>query len=401
MALDVPSGPMVLKPTFEDGVDMLWKFQLRKEHAALLKDQDANNKQLQQLTADAIKNKKNFDERMTALEEQTIKNKKEFDERMAALETTILNLASEERRDRDGFEKYGEELATLRSQMGGVMETLKAHDWQPTGGISFLLPPRLATYSLIAQTLASHTGVSSSRDGPVIAFEPPKTISLTTGSTKIDNMQPAPTSTKTSKHVQAPIPAPNTIAACRINNRAENISSETVGPMTRSRSRTRSHSAGDPTYNRPPIQAPAPASRTTVPTSARTVTAQTSTQLPRLYQGHNSYKRYLDKATAAFNSLPHPVDQKFEIEFVSLFIQGITTEDKRNNLIAELQQQHQSRRKKGGKVEILCEWKDVAEGMKAAGLLQAASRSVKPTQKDKAAGSRSQFKNESKGLLDS
>lgn len=397
MAVDTPSGPTAPRPTFQEGMDSLWKFQLRKENAALLEKQDATTKQLQQVAADAIKNKKNFDERMTALETQTIKNKKEFDERMAALETTILNLQSEERRDRHAFEKYGEEMATLRSQMGVVMDTFETRNCQPAEGIS-VLPHQLVTCSLsTGQRTGPHSGISSSQDGVADISELPKTTSGVNSNTNIDSRMPAPTSIKTLKYVSAPVPAPITNAGFHTTNRAANLSSETVGPMTRSRSRSRSAEA--PTSDQRQMQIPVPAIRpqAAVPTSIRTATAETPPKLPRLHQGHSSYKSYLDKANSAYESLPHSGDQKFEIEFIASFIKGITNEDKRNILVAELQQQHQSRRKNGGKIEILCEWKDVAEGMKAAGLLQVATGGARTGPKDRHRGS--QFKNELKGLL--
>ena len=403
MTLDAPDGPTAPRPTFEEGMDMLWRFQLRKEHTALLEKQDAANKQLQQLNADVIKNKKNFDERMAGLEAQTIKNKKDFGERLAALETTILNLQSEERRDRHAFEKYGEEMATLRSQIGDVRDKVETRDLFTVEGISFLSISSDYLLIVAGQVLGPYTGVPSSLDGPEPAFEPPRTTSHTTHNTKNDNPRPAPTSIKTSKHVQIPVPAPNTTASFHATNRAVNIVSETVGPVSRSRSRsrTRSQSAEVPTIKQPLTKTLTPASRTpaTGPSSARTPTLETFSKLPRLHQGHSSYKAYLDKATSTFECLPRPVDRKVEIEFISQFIKGITNEDKRNNLTAELQQQHQSRRKKGGKIEILCEWNDIAEGMKAVGLLQTATAGVRSKPKDKHRGS--QFKNELKGLLDS
>jgi hypothetical protein len=80
-------------------------------------------------------------------------------------------------------------------------------------------------------------------------------------------------------------------------------------------------------------------------------------------------KTYLDKATTKWMSFPAPKDQKLEIQFIALFIKGIEDERKREILISELQQQHQSRTKKDGKVEILCKWKDVGQGLKEAGLI--------------------------------
>lgn len=160
--------------------------------------------------------------------------------------------------------------------------------------------------------------------------------------------------------------------------------------MTRSRSRKRSRSQSGEAFApisslaqakvaapaaRPSAQAsvPAPAPAPTLPTPAAQLT-----KIPRLYQGTGPLKAYLDKATATFDSLPGIKDKKFEIGFVASFVKGIREDDYREILVAELQQQHQSRTKKDGKVEILCRWKDVGEGMKRADLIKVADANAGP-----------------------
>lgn len=76
----------------------------------------------------------------------------------------------------------------------------------------------------------------------------------------------------------------------------------------------------------------------------------------------------------AYDSFPGTKDKKFEIEFVASLIKGMRDDDEREVLVAELQQQHQSRTKKDGKVEILCKWRDVGEGMKSAKLIKVGSK---------------------------
>jgi arginine deiminase len=110
MTPEIPNSPTMPMSTLQDGLTGLWKLQLRREHATLLEKANANTKRLEQLAA------------------ETNKNKKDFDERMAVLETTILNLQSEERKDRRAFEQYAEEMATLKLQMGIVMDKLDTHD---------------------------------------------------------------------------------------------------------------------------------------------------------------------------------------------------------------------------------------------------------------------------------
>ena len=102
--------PTASRPTFQEGVDLLWNFQLRKEHAVLLEKANTTTKELEQLAAETKENKKNFEERV------------------ASLEAIILSLQKEERKDRQAFEKYAESMAALKSQMGDVMAILEVHE---------------------------------------------------------------------------------------------------------------------------------------------------------------------------------------------------------------------------------------------------------------------------------
>jgi exonuclease VII small subunit len=111
--------PTTAKGSLQDGVDSLWKFQVRKENSILLESYEGHTKLLQSLAA------------------ENLKNKKDFDERMAALEATVRHLQSEERKDRHAFEKYSEEMATLRTQIGGVVDKLERHDQRLDQGITF------------------------------------------------------------------------------------------------------------------------------------------------------------------------------------------------------------------------------------------------------------------------
>jgi hypothetical protein len=129
------------------------------------------------------------------------------------------------------------------------------------------------------------------------------------------------------------------------------------------------------------IQSPAPASEPQAKANISTPTSTPASQavkIPRLHQGTNSLKTYLDKATAIFLSLPNQSDQKLEVEFIALFIKGMRDADKRDILVAELQQAHSSRTKKDGKIEVLCKWADVEEGMEATGLFKVENLSGGP-----------------------
>jgi hypothetical protein len=92
---------------------------------------------------------------------------------------------------------------------------------------------------------------------------------------------------------------------------------------------------------------------------------------PRLIQGPNSLASYHKNACTAFAALPK--DCYVEIEFIGLFIKGIQEPKTRNALVDELQKVHPCRTNRDGKVEILCEWTDVAEGLRKVGMLPVGS----------------------------
>jgi hypothetical protein len=67
-------------------------------------------------------------------------------------------------------------------------------------------------------------------------------------------------------------------------------------------------------------------------------------------------------------------DQKTEHEYVAAFIRGICNPRHKNDLIKELLKTHASRAGQDGKVEILCDWEDVGEGLQKIGLIEVQPR---------------------------
>ena len=92
--------PATPQPSFRDGLDSLWKFQLRKENAVLLENQEAQQKILQALVAESSK------------------VGKDFEAHFSVLEARLCNLENEQKKNRHTFETWLEELAALKSQMG-------------------------------------------------------------------------------------------------------------------------------------------------------------------------------------------------------------------------------------------------------------------------------------------
>ena len=94
-------------------------------------------------------------------------------------------------------------------------------------------------------------------------------------------------------------------------------------------------------------------------------------KVPRLAQGTNHIKTYYNNANEVFKGLDVN-DAQLEVDFVSAFISGITDPKIKSRLISELQQLHPSRNRKDGRIEVLCEWDDIPEGLRKAGLLSPA-----------------------------
>jgi hypothetical protein len=99
-----------------------------------------------------------------------------------------------------------------------------------------------------------------------------------------------------------------------------------------------------------------------------------ASSIPRLSQGTNHVKTYYNNANEVFKRL-NMNEAQLEVDFVSAFISGITDGKIKNMLIAELQKLHPSRNRKDGRIEVLCDWDDIPEGLRKAGLLSPAKES--------------------------
>ena len=82
-----------------EGVDLLWRYQLRKENEALLEKVEASNKMIE--TVDA----------------QYARCFQEADQRISALETTLSKIQGNLNKNRQGTENLGSEVATLKRKL--------------------------------------------------------------------------------------------------------------------------------------------------------------------------------------------------------------------------------------------------------------------------------------------
>lgn len=115
-----------------------------------------------------------------------------------------------------------------------------------------------------------------------------------------------------------------------------------------------------------------PATRSTsgersVPVAKPIATTSTSTNLPKLSQGHKSLKQYYERANTAFEALTITKPQ-MEYDFISAFIAGLANKKHTEKVIQALRAVHPAKNRLEGGVEIMCGWEDVAAGFKRAGL---------------------------------
>lgn len=182
-------------------------------------------------------------------------------------------------------------------------------------------------------------------DSTAVAAEIPNRTPIpnTASQTTTEATNPSSTTSDDNPTSAARMPAPTTVIHKTDGGAIANA--RTTHPNTRSRSQSNGSSP------------------------SRVVQAEVSqaVSIPRLAQGTGSIKAYLKSADTAFSALPK--DRQVEIQFVRQFIKGLRDYRARKALINELQKAHACRTSQDGKVDILCEWIDVAEGLRKAGLI--------------------------------
>lgn len=145
---------------------------------------------------------------------------------------------------------------------------------------------------------------------------------------------------------------------CDANNKQNGQSQKTSRPRSKPtiarRPVTRSQNRATETPTETPVEPP--------------LARPAAPKLPRLSQGTGHIKTYYNNANDVFKTL-NMSDPKMEIDFISAFIKGIADSKIGNKLLTELQQLHPSRSRKDGRIEVLCDWDDVPEGLRRAGLL--------------------------------
>jgi sulfite reductase alpha subunit-like flavoprotein len=96
--------PSTAQTTFQDGIDSLWRFQLRREHRELLQCQEQQLKLIQ------------------TIREEHSNLRKEVEERCSTLEARMLEFEEAEKKDQQAFERHDEEMRILRAEFGVEIE---------------------------------------------------------------------------------------------------------------------------------------------------------------------------------------------------------------------------------------------------------------------------------------
>ncbi|KAE9381500.1 hypothetical protein N431DRAFT_425071 [Stipitochalara longipes BDJ] len=294
--------------------DKLWQFQLRKENKALLDQIQENERRRQFDTTEADRKLKESTDRITALESRLAKYEREK--------------TREDQARRDFMKEDAAFKTNLKNFLEGRVSEVE---------LSTIMGESLATRS---------TAVLLSRDagtlGNMPASEPAtshhfKLMPATILPTSRDQEPAISSDTANGQRQKAPRNRPKPTIARR--------------PVTRSRIK----SMDSPTET----AAGSPHARLQI------------SNITRLSQGTNHIKTYYNESNDVFKGLSMNEAQQ-EVDFVSAFISGITDPKIKNRLIAELQQLHPSRNRKDGRIEVLCDWDDIPDGLKKAGLLSPA-----------------------------
>ena len=310
----------VLSSAAEAGVDQLWKFQLRKENAVLLEKLEANDKLIQTIAVDNNRRAQETEERITALEAK-------------------LTKFESERKDAQRQEKQRDELAAIQAQMKDFREGLASGS--EFNEASCFSPQKILINTAAQATLPKETPSTGPAD-PSIEQPPSGTAQLI-----VPNVETNEPSIGTSA-TNSPPPA-RPLIANKVVHTTRGSAKQAIamqGPTTRSRRKSLELTSHD---------------------------AQKASKPLKLSQGNSSLKAYLHNASSIFSTLSNTGPQ-FEINFVALFIKGLRDGSAREKLVNELQLIHPSKMKKDGQMEILCEWEDVPEALKSAGMVEIDAR---------------------------
>jgi hypothetical protein len=104
----VTIAPTGLTPAAEEGVNLLWTFQLRKENAGLLEKLEASERTIQTCR---MESSRHF---------------QDVNERVAALEARLHKIESEEKKDRLAIENWGAAVRNLKRKIDDGIEKLSS-----------------------------------------------------------------------------------------------------------------------------------------------------------------------------------------------------------------------------------------------------------------------------------
>lgn len=102
--IPAPVTPSTVGPTAREGVDWLWRHQLRKESAALLEKLDASRKLIEDVSFN------------------TTRKLQDAAERISTLETKLSTIDAEGRKLREAKQMWDDDVATLKAQIGTMGE---------------------------------------------------------------------------------------------------------------------------------------------------------------------------------------------------------------------------------------------------------------------------------------
>ncbi|KAH8815098.1 hypothetical protein F5884DRAFT_895043 [Xylogone sp. PMI_703] len=318
------------KPSTIAGVDQLWKWQLRKEHSALLlemeKYKDIFNKDEECL---AILTKLNeHEEKVTAMAKQSAKKFDEAEVRITQLESTISQLEAQE-------------LARTKVAEDIVTKTLQPTAQETSMPTNTKGSPKQTMVVKLKFNPRRMISIQSPIESPRNPVTPAMRILGVSPTTRVSPTQAS------SVHTATAMPTFSTFKTGEIQ------------PIGFYEQLPKSNSMdNDSIRNMPEKQRPE------TPQHDGMKDKSVAFMLPKLAQGRSTLDDYITKSQAFAKDVP----KEREVEFVAAFIKGIKNVSIRKNLVQQLMSIHPSTTKSNNQVEVICTWLDVEDGLRKANL---------------------------------
>ncbi|RFU31999.1 hypothetical protein B7463_g4304, partial [Scytalidium lignicola] len=331
------------KPPAIVGVDQLWKWQLRKEHSALLMEMEKYKAGLNKDEEHAaiLAKLNDQEEKVKAMAEQCTRKFEEAEVRINQLEKSIFRLEEQE-------------LARIKAAKDIIIRQPELTDSPTTMPVDLRGNPR--------ETMIVKLRIDPRR---IISTQSP--------------IRPQETTTTSSRQ------PPDSAVRCS-STRSSSLTNMTTASLIMARTLNKEAeiavlsepSAGTETVSKPSIAEPICKKQPAHIPHENTKKGSTIFSMPKLAQGRSTLEDYVQKS----QTLARDVPKDREVEFIAAFIKGIKNASTRKKLVQKLMSIHPSTTKGKNEVEIICMWSDVEDGLRKANLALLSTTSVPSKKKE-------------------